>query len=100
MLSEVEEAVPQNDVFRSFKSSIEPALVNMHDFTHGGVQSIARQYGVDGNLTNQGNQAERQELLKLALLVSSLSYEKLTPFMSHGRPCEEIYGLVMNQIKL
>lgn len=100
MLEEVYNDIPENKLFRKFKPSIDSILVNMHDFTHGGIQSIARQYGEDGNLTSNFNQKERQELLKLALLVSSFSYEELFQFMSCGQPCDEIYGLVMDQVGL
>lgn len=100
MLKEINRAIPENKLFRNFKTSIESILTNMNDFTHGGIQSIARQYGEDGNLINSFDQTERQELLKLALLVSSFSYEELAPFMSCARPYNEIYCFVMEQIEL
>lgn len=85
LLQEVDRAVLEDDRFRGFKSSIEPLITNMHDFTHGGIQSIVRQYGDDGNLTSPRSREERDELLKLATLTCSLSYEKLTPFMKSSK---------------
>ncbi len=81
LISEVANAVDEGDQFHSLKSTIEPLMANMHDFTHGGVQSIARQYGSDGHLSSPRCREERDELLKLAILISSFSFENLTPYM-------------------
>ncbi|WP_198590439.1 hypothetical protein [Shewanella sp. 10N.286.52.B9] len=78
LLSSVGDAGVDGDRFHDFKPAIEPIMSNMHDFTHGGVQSIARQYGNDGHLSSPRSREERDELLKLAILTSSLSYENLT----------------------
>lgn len=82
LLDLVGDAVVEGDRFHGFKPSIEPIMPNLHDYTHGGVQSIARQYGNDGYLSNNRSHEERNELLKLAILTSSLAYENLMPFMS------------------
>jgi hypothetical protein len=52
LLDEIEKVMPDNDLFSGFKSSIKPVLVNLHDYTHTGVQSITRHYDDNGNLKN------------------------------------------------
>ena len=93
LLNEVDQAVLKEENFGHYKLTIEPIVMNMHDFTHGGVQSIARLYGEDGNLSWDRSPEERGELLKLAILTSSLSYQKLTPFMECSRPSIEILDM-------
>jgi hypothetical protein len=83
MLDEIEKKRPGNDSFNWFKSSITPALANMHDYTHAGIQSIGRQYGDNYNLTNESCSDEMSELKKMSILVASLSYEELIPFMDN-----------------
>lgn len=100
LLLQVESAVPEDDMYIRFKPTIEPIITNMHDFTHGGIQSIARQYGDNGDLSNPTNREERDELLKLATLTSALSYEKLTPFMKSSRPSESILDMPSKLLKL
>lgn len=92
LLNIVGDALVGADRFHGFKSAITPIMSNMHDFTHGGVQSIARQYGEDGYLSNSRSRAERDELLRLAILTSSLSYENLTPFMKNSGFLTDVLG--------
>jgi hypothetical protein len=100
LLDEIERKLPENHLFSGFKSSITPLLVNMHDFTHTGVQSIARQYDDNGHLTNESCLDEVSELIKLVVLVVSLSYEELTPFMDSSLSHADIYKSAMELIKL
>lgn len=100
LLLQVDSAVPTDDMFIRFKPTIEPIITNMHDFTHGGIQSIARQYGDNGDLSNPINREERDELLRLATLTSSLSYEKLTPFIKSSRPSASILDMASELLKL
>lgn len=81
LLSDIANAVDGGNKFHNLKSTIEPIMANMHDFTHGGVQSIARQYGSDEYLSSPRCREERDELLKLAVLMSSFSFENLTSYM-------------------
>ncbi|ENM3952565.1 DUF6988 family protein [Vibrio cholerae] len=81
LVDDIANAVDGGDPFHSLKSTIEPIMANMHDFTHGGVQSIVRQYGCDGHLSCSHCREERDELLKLAILMSSSSFANLIPYM-------------------
>jgi hypothetical protein len=99
-LSEIKGALPENDPFNEFQSFIEPLLVNMHDYTHTGIQSIARQYDENEYLTNENCLSEISELKKLAVLISSLSYEELIPYMSNGLQHVEISKLATELIEL
>lgn len=100
LLDEIEKVLPENDLFSWFKSNVKPLLVNMHDFTHTGVQSITRQYDDNGYLTNESCFNEISELKKLAVLVTSLSYEELTPYMSSSLPHSDICKSAMELIEL
>ena len=100
LLSEIKGALPENILFSELKSSIEPLLVNMHDYTHTGIQSIARQYDENEYLTNGNCLSEMAEIKKLAVLISSLSYEELIPYMSNGLPYAEISKSATELIKL
>jgi hypothetical protein len=100
LLGEIEKELSENHLFNVFKSSIAPLLVNMHDFTHTGVQSIARQYDDNGKLTNESCLDEVSELIKLVVLVTLLSYEELIPFMNNSLSHADIYKLAMELIEL
>jgi hypothetical protein len=100
LMDEIEKELPGNNLFREFKSSITPLLVNMHDFTHTGVQSIARQYNDEGKLTNENFLGEVTELIKLAVLVASLSYEELIPIMDNSLSHADIYESAIKLIEL
>lgn len=100
LLAEIEKVLPENDLFSAFKSSVEPLLVNMHDYTHTGIQSIARQYDDNEYLTNENCSNEMSELKKLAVLIVSLSYEELIPYMSNGLPHVYVSKLATELIEL
>lgn len=100
LLLQVDSVAPEDDMFRRFKPTIEPIITNMHDFTHGGIQSIARQYGDNGDLSSPLSREERDELLQLATLTSSLSYEKLTPFIKSSRSPTSILHMASKLLKL
>lgn len=52
--------------------------MNMHDFTHGGIQSIARQYDDDrAMLTYERDKDEITSIVKLSVLISLLSYSEI-----------------------
>lgn len=99
MLNEIEKETPNNDSFKGFKSSIISTLINMHDYTHTGVQSISRQYSENGTLTNQNCFEEISELKKMSILVASLSYEELIPFMNGSLAHADIHSLTTEIIK-
>lgn len=93
LITDIERNIPADDSFKKIKQNIELAMTNMHDFTHSGIQSIARQYDNNGNLTNQRCEEERKELRKLGVIISLLSYEKLTPLIKNIDSTEEIKSL-------
>ena len=100
MLDEIERKRPGSDLFNEFKSSITPALVNMHDYTHAGIQSISRQYGDNFTLTNENCSTEMSELKNMAILVASLSYEELIPFMDNSLTHADIFESATGFIEL
>lgn len=62
----------------SLKSIIDSTFKNMHDFTHGGIQSIARQYDEEwGTLTYKRDEEEISSIIKLSILISFLSYTEI-----------------------
>ncbi|MEZ8095615.1 hypothetical protein ACED51_16075 [Photobacterium swingsii] len=44
LIREVDEAVPEFNERNFLQTTLGELVPNMHDFTHGGIQSIARQY--------------------------------------------------------
>jgi len=93
MLTDIENSAPSDDSFNSIKQPIEDIIPNMHDFTHGGIQSISRQYSADEHLSNYRCEEEKNELKKLCILISLISYEKLTPYMKNPKFSLEIKKL-------
>jgi len=73
MMSEIE---GKTSSFTLIKEKFEPLIENMHDFTHGGIQSITRQYGDGDMLTNFRDEGEIRSIINLSILVSSLSYSE------------------------
>lgn len=63
------------------EKQISHTIANLHDFTHGGIQSMARQYDSDGNLTNAYSSVERKELLMFTLFITKFSYVELSKFI-------------------
>jgi hypothetical protein len=75
LIEEVFQERPDLENDHSLKSVIEHTLKNMHDFTHGGIQSIARQYDEDGvTLTYKRDKEEISSIVKFSILISILSY--------------------------
>ncbi|ULF88231.1 hypothetical protein [Vibrio alginolyticus] len=58
------------------QATFDALTPNMHDFTHGGIQSVARQYSGD-TLTNIRDDEELESILKFSVLVSSLAYSEI-----------------------
>jgi hypothetical protein len=100
MLDKIEKKRPNSDLFNGFKSSITPVLANMHDYTHSGIQSISRQYGDSCNVTNESCLDEMSELKKMSILVASLSYEELIPFMDNSLSHADIFKSATELIEL
>lgn len=77
LIEVVTKEVPELENSHSLKTVLELTFKNMHDFTHGGIQSIARQYNSDEDiLTNVRDDDEIESILKLSVLIASLSYEQ------------------------
>jgi len=69
---------PELESEHSLKSIIDSTFQNMHDFTHGGIQSIVRQYDEeDGTLTYKRNEEEISFVVKLSILISFLAYTEI-----------------------
>ncbi|WP_282109941.1 DUF6988 family protein [Shewanella algicola] len=100
MLDEIGKKRTDCDLFNGFKSSIVPVLTNMHDFTHTGIQSISRQYADNCTLTNENCSDEISELKKMAILVASLSYKELIPFMNSSLVHADIFTSATELIEL
>ena len=89
---EIGAVIDIEDKFHEYKSAIQPIILNMNDFTHGGMQSIVRQYNSNGQLTNLHNRTERGEILKIAVITSLLSYENLLPFMKDPMSLTDLWS--------
>jgi hypothetical protein len=77
LIEVVTKEVPELESSHFLKTVLELTFKNMHDFTHGGIQSIARQYNSDEDvLTNLRDDDEIESILKLSVLISSLSYQQ------------------------
>lgn len=69
---------PELESVHSLKSVIDCTFKNMHDFTHGGIQSIARQYDeANATLTYERDPEEITSIVKLSILISFLSYTEI-----------------------
>lgn len=78
LIEEVIQERPDLESNHSLKSVIEHTLKNMHDFTHGGIQSIARQYDDEGTtLTYERDEEEMSSIVKFSILISLLSYTEI-----------------------
>lgn len=66
LLELVEKQVPAYQGTDFLSKKIKPLVSNMHDFTHGGIQSVARQYSGD-SLSN--NRASEDVKAKIYLVV-------------------------------
>ncbi|EGQ9573622.1 hypothetical protein F3S07_10555 [Vibrio alginolyticus] len=76
LISEVDAAVPEFKEINFLQATFDALTPNMHDFTHGGIQSVARQYSGD-TLTNIRDDEELESILKFSVLVSSLAYSEI-----------------------
>ncbi|MCC4226524.1 hypothetical protein LL295_23930 [Vibrio campbellii] len=76
LMKEVDEEVPEFKINNYLQTTLGALVPNLHDFTHGGIQSIARQYSED-TLTNIRNEQEIKSILKLSVLISSLAYGEI-----------------------
>ncbi|MFM5358533.1 DUF6988 family protein [Aeromonas veronii] len=76
LISEVDAAVPEFSGISFLQATFNALTPNMHDFTHGGIQSVARQYSGD-TLTNIRNEEELGSILKFSVIVSSLAYSEI-----------------------
>ncbi|HBC3416789.1 TPA: hypothetical protein KD849_004143 [Vibrio parahaemolyticus] len=76
LMQDVDEKVPDFKANNYLQTTLGTLAPNLHDFTHGGIQSIARQYSED-TLTNIRNDKEIMSILKLSVLISSLAYAEI-----------------------
>lgn len=78
LIEVVTQEKPELESEYSLKSVMEHTFMNMHDFTHGGIQSIARQYDDEGAiLTYERSEEEITSIVKLSVLISQLSYSEI-----------------------
>lgn len=76
LVDAVTQIKPELESYYFLKSAItNSACININDFTHGGMQSIARQYDEEkGELTYKRDEEEIISIQKLSVLISLLSY--------------------------
>ncbi|CED60675.1 Putative uncharacterized protein [Moritella viscosa] len=77
LMTEVDKKIPDFKESNFLQTRLEPLVKNIHDFTHGGLQSISRQYADGNTLTNIRNEDEITSMLKLAVVMSSLAYAEI-----------------------
>ncbi len=77
LMAEIDQAIPEFKESNFLKTRLEPLVKNCHDFTHGGIQSISRQYTAQDTLTNLRDENEITSILKLSVVISSLAYAEL-----------------------
>jgi|GEM_PF-5792555 len=77
LIAEVDKNVPSFSKDSYLQNSLGPLVPNIHDFTHGGIQSIARQYKEGNMLSNLRNDSEIESILNLTVLISSLAYAEI-----------------------
>ncbi len=77
LIQEVDKKIPEFDECSFLQMRLEHLIKNLHDYTHGGVESIARQYQNGKTLTNLRDENEINSILNLMILISSLSYVEL-----------------------
>jgi hypothetical protein len=76
LIKEVDNAVPEFKDNAYLDTTLGVLIPNLHDFTHGGIQSIARQYSGD-ILTNIRDEQEVISVLKFSVFISSLAYNEI-----------------------
>lgn len=77
LIERVDQSVPEFDECNFLQTRLGPLIPNIHDFTHGGIQSIARQYTEGDMLTNFRDEEEVKSIMKLIVLISSLAYSEI-----------------------
>jgi len=77
LITEIDQVIPEFKESNFLKTELEPLVKNCHDFTHGGIQSISRQYTEQDTLSNLRDENEITSILKLSVLISSLAYVEL-----------------------
>lgn len=78
LIEVVTQKKPELEREHSLESIINLTFKNMHDFTHGGIQSITRQYDEEGGtLTYKRDEEEISSIIKLSILISFLSYTEI-----------------------
>ncbi|WP_308170720.1 DUF6988 family protein [Vibrio metschnikovii] len=77
LIEQVDRDVPEFNQCNFLQTRLGPLVSNIHDFTHGGIQSIARQYTDGDMLTNMRDEGEIKSILKLVVLLSSLAYSEI-----------------------
>lgn len=94
---------PELESEHSLKTVMDDTFKNMHDFTHGGIQSIARQYDEEAaTLTYERDEEEITSIVKLSILISFLSYTEIIQENTVSEPLnvEEINTLAQELIAL
>jgi hypothetical protein len=86
LMAEVDKKVPEFNQCNYLQTHLGPLVPNIHDFTHGGIQSIARQYAEGDILTNLRNEGEIKSILKLVVLLSSLAYDEIIQEQVGNKP--------------
>lgn len=79
LIKDVDNAVPEFKSNAYLSSTLGSLMPNLHDFTHGGIQSIARQY-TDDTLTNIRDEQEILSVLKFSVFISSLAYNEIAKY--------------------
>lgn len=103
LIEVVTQEKPELERDHSLKSVIEHTFMNMHDFTHGGIQSVARQYDNEGaTLTYERDEEEITSIVKLSVLISLLSYSEIIKENTANEPLntQEINKLAKELIGL
>lgn len=79
LIKDVDNAVPEFKNNAYLNATLGALMPNLHDFTHGGIQSIARQY-TDDTLTNIRDEQEILSVLKFSVFISSLAYNEIVKY--------------------
>lgn len=71
LLDKVESEVPPFQGTNFLSKQIKPLVSNLHDFTHGGIQSVAKQYSGD-SLSNKRSTEDIKTKIKFVSFISYL----------------------------
>ena len=86
LLSSVDEITPEFRESKLLQTNFGPLIHNIHDYTHGGLQSVARYYTSNNTISNQRDIEEIKSILKIAVVASSLAYTELIQEQNNGKP--------------